>query len=316
MPAAWDTSRAGLPTVFFGRDTFAGAQRPLLGERRQRQHAASRCGTTGARRCVVGPRDVGQGRGVLGVDAQQRRRRAAPTSCSRPTATPARKMPRSGRSPRDTRAHAPRHQQGRRSERRPGLEARSTSPSPRPTWVRREVRVFVPPRTNVLVVRCGLFGTGQVMFDDASLTLEPALPPRRRSRWATNLLADSGLRGQRRRLGVLAAALRRACAVRTRHHWSHGGRESVRFDAANQGRVEARAGVVPGDRQSQARRQARPPHGLGQDRQPARDRPTSRSTVTTHDGDVHESAPRQFGGSTPWTEAAIEMDVRTPTRSG
>jgi hypothetical protein len=44
------------------------------------------------------------------------------------------------------------------------------------TWTRREVKVYVPSGTNVLFVRCGLLGTGQVAFDDASLTLEPAGP--------------------------------------------------------------------------------------------------------------------------------------------
>ena len=44
------------------------------------------------------------------------------------------------------------------------------------SWVRREAKIYVPAGTNVLFVRCGLFGTGQVAFDDASLTLEPSGP--------------------------------------------------------------------------------------------------------------------------------------------
>jgi hypothetical protein len=43
-------------------------------------------------------------------------------------------------------------------------------------WVKREARVYVPPLTNVIFVRCGLIGTGQLMLDDASLTFEAPLP--------------------------------------------------------------------------------------------------------------------------------------------
>lgn len=43
-------------------------------------------------------------------------------------------------------------------------------------WVLREVRAHVPAGANMVHVRLGLIGTGQVVFDDASLTLEPARP--------------------------------------------------------------------------------------------------------------------------------------------
>jgi len=64
---------------------------------------------------------------------------------------------------------------------------------PETDWVRREVRLFIPPTTNFLRLSAGLCGTGQVLLDDASLTLEPAQP-------ATvplhvNLLADPGFEG-------------------------------------------------------------------------------------------------------------------------
>ena len=58
-------------------------------------------------------------------------------------------------------------------------------------WIQRDLRVFLPPTTNLITVRIGLYGIGQVLFDDASLTLEPAkpavAPPLH-----TNLLADPG----------------------------------------------------------------------------------------------------------------------------
>lgn len=58
-------------------------------------------------------------------------------------------------------------------------------------WVRREVRLFVPPSTNVVFARCGIIGTGQLVIDDASLTLEPALPAAKLAA-NVNLLLDGG----------------------------------------------------------------------------------------------------------------------------
>jgi hypothetical protein len=43
-------------------------------------------------------------------------------------------------------------------------------------WTPKKVRVYVPPTTNLIVVRCGIYGPGQVWFDDAVLTAEPAKP--------------------------------------------------------------------------------------------------------------------------------------------
>jgi len=43
-------------------------------------------------------------------------------------------------------------------------------------WTQRKVRVYVPPTTDLIVVRFGLFGPGQVWFDDATLTASPAKP--------------------------------------------------------------------------------------------------------------------------------------------
>ena len=61
-------------------------------------------------------------------------------------------------------------------------------------WVKREVRIFVPPSSNVVIVRCGIFGTGQVLFDDASL-MSVAAQPNAPLPLNTNLLADPGFEG-------------------------------------------------------------------------------------------------------------------------
>lgn len=57
-------------------------------------------------------------------------------------------------------------------------------------WTPMKVRLHVPPTTNLVVVRFGIYGSGQVWFDDAQLTMLPAataaLPVKK------NLLANPG----------------------------------------------------------------------------------------------------------------------------
>ena len=65
---------------------------------------------------------------------------------------------------------------------------------PETDWVRREMRVYCPPGVNMVFVRAGVIGTGQLLVDDASLTIENALPaPQLRP--GENLLADPGFEG-------------------------------------------------------------------------------------------------------------------------
>ena len=57
-------------------------------------------------------------------------------------------------------------------------------------WTPQTVRVHVPPTTNLIVVRCGIYGSGQVWFDDARLV---AVPPAAASLpVGKNLLANAG----------------------------------------------------------------------------------------------------------------------------
>ena len=65
---------------------------------------------------------------------------------------------------------------------------------PETDWVKRELRVWCAPGTNMIFVRCGLMGTGQLIIDDASLTLENPLPPPA-LKPHENLLADPGFEG-------------------------------------------------------------------------------------------------------------------------
>lgn len=44
-------------------------------------------------------------------------------------------------------------------------------------WVEKKVRLYIPPGTNLVLARCGIFGAGQVWFDDAQLVALPAAAP-------------------------------------------------------------------------------------------------------------------------------------------
>ena len=61
-------------------------------------------------------------------------------------------------------------------------------------WVKREMRVYCAPGVNMVFVRCGVTGTGQLLIDDASLTLEPALPAPPPAA-GQNLISDPGFEG-------------------------------------------------------------------------------------------------------------------------
>jgi hypothetical protein len=119
--------------------------------------------------------------------------------------------------------------------------ARAYFSEPETEWVRREVRVFVPPSTNVIYARCGLVGTGQVIFDDASLRLEvarPVSPPP----LLTNLLADPGFEGDGNAWEYSMppyAGLR----IDRDTTQAHSGRASIRYTSSELGYVQARVGV-------------------------------------------------------------------------
>ncbi len=57
-------------------------------------------------------------------------------------------------------------------------------------WTQKKVRLYIPPTTDLVIIRLGIFGAGQVWFDDAQLAVRPAattpLP------LGKNLLANPG----------------------------------------------------------------------------------------------------------------------------
>ncbi len=238
MPSAWDTSQTALPTVFFGRDTFI-----AHGGR----YAVSVANTSTlvpawhnwSQTVLVGPESWGKDL-VFSVWTRSNGLQGRAYIVLQAYRDTIGKMTKTWGIPRDL------------AGRRLGINKlddplldlgwkRSYFSEPETDWVRREVRVFLPYSTNVIYVRCGLAGMGQVIFDDASLRLEvarpaPALPLR------TNLLADPGFEGDG---NAWEYSMPPYAGMRIERDTTqaHSGKASVRCTGSAEGVYQARAGV-------------------------------------------------------------------------
>jgi hypothetical protein len=239
MPAAWDTSDAGLETVFFGRDSLS-AHGGKFCVNVANTSALYPMGHNWSQTLLVGPETWGrtavfsvwtrsnglQGRAYIlvqayrdtiskmavlwGVDREEAQRRMGITKVSDPL--------------RDLGWH------------------RTQFEDPQTDWVRREARIVIGRGTNILFVRCGILGTGQMLYDDASLTLEPGPAAAAPVEPGRNVLVDPGFEN-----GALdwewsappfeGARIDRDTTV------AHGGRTSMRFSNFRDGAVSARMGL-------------------------------------------------------------------------
>ena len=307
MPAGWDTSWSTLPTVFFGRDTS-------IAHEGHYSVSVANVSTilplwhNWSQTLVVGPetwnkdlvftawtRSNGvQGRGYILLQAY------------RDTVG---KMSRVWGVSRDT------------SRRRIGVNMiddpyvylgakREYFSDVETDWVRRQVRVFVPPSTNLIIVRAGLFGTGQMLFDDLSLTAEAALPPSELP-VGVNLLKDPGFEGNGDAWDYSLPPYDEMRADRDTVV-VHSGHASLRFSGGTIGMVKTRAGIaqVIGNRSLAGRR-------LRLSGWVKCDSLMSQAYIkiycTTLAGDQHTGTPRQIGNSTPWTRLEMEMEVPPDT---
>jgi hypothetical protein len=173
-------------------------------------------------------------------------------------------------------------------------------------WVRRQVRVFIPPSTNLIVVRAGLFGTGQVMFDDVSLTAEAALPPPSLP-VGVNLLKDPGFEGDGDDWEYSLPPYDEMRAERDTMV-VHTGKASIRFEGGTIGMVKTRAGVAQrlGNR-GLAGKRLRLTSWVKCDSLMGQAYLKIYCTTLARDEDT--GAPRLIGNTTPWTKLDIEMDV-------
>ncbi|MGH7730292.1 MAG: hypothetical protein ACRENJ_03485 [Candidatus Eiseniibacteriota bacterium] len=303
MPAGWDTSWSQLPTVFFGRGTS-------ISHGGQYSVSVANVSTliplwhNWSQTLVVGPkmwnkdvvftawtRSIGvQGRGYILVQAY------------RDTIG---KMARIWNVQRDT--SRIRLGIGASSDPYAYLGAkRAYFSDPETDWVQRQVRVYVPPSTNLIVVRCGLFGTGQVFFDETSLTAETALPSPELP-VGVNLLQDPGFEGDGNNWDYsLPPYDEMRCARDTIVVQS--GKASVRFEGGSRGPVKTRTGVAQliANRSLAGKR-------LRLSGWVKCDSLVSQAFIkifcTTIHGDVSTGIPRQLTGSTPWTKLELESDV-------
>jgi hypothetical protein len=172
-------------------------------------------------------------------------------------------------------------------------------------WVRRESRVHLWPTTNMAYVRLGLIGTGQVIFDDASLTLVDATP-KAEPPLMINLLADPGFENGAADWELSLPPYRSMkCDLDSTD--VHGGRKSLRFSGAY-GMVSGRTGASqPLDARGLAGKRLRLTAWMR-----AESLQTSANTKLychTLTGMVQEASARSISGTTDWAPVMLEMDV-------
>jgi hypothetical protein len=238
MPAEWDTSKTESPTVFFGRDTFL-------------VHGGSyavNIANTGIlvpiwhnwnQAVLVGPETWGKDL-VFSVWTRSNGLAGRAYVLIQAYRDTIGKMAKLWGIPRDPAAR--RMNINKMDD--PLLDLgwkRLYFDDPETGWVQREVRVFVPPTTSVVYVRCGLLGTGQVIFDDASLSVArarpaPPLPAHK------NLLADPGFEGDGHAWEYSMPPYEGQRIDRDTTQ-ARSGKACIRFTSGVDGMIQARAGV-------------------------------------------------------------------------
>jgi len=312
MPAGWDTSVSGLPTVFFGRDTLLAregsyaislANLSVLFPMSHNWNQTLLVDSSAVRRKMWGKdlvfsvwtRSVGlEGRAYILLQAY------------RDTIS---KMARVWGMERENAAR----QLNIKPVDDPLLDLgwkRQFFSDPETDWVRREVRVYCPPSVNVIFVRLGIQGTGQVMFDDASLTAEDPLPAKAPAP-GENLLADPGFEGDGSAWEFSMPAYR-GMRIEVDSTVAHSGRQSARCQSGVGEYVIARSGPcqVICNRALQGKRLrltawCRTDSLIG----------TAYTKLYCHTLRGMKQVPQgqQFGATTDWTRTTLEMDVPLDT---
>ena len=314
MPAGWDTSVSGLPTVFFGRDTllaFHGsysvslANLSVLFPMGHNWNQALLVDSTSVGNKMWGKdlvfsvwtRSIGiEGRAYILIQAY------------RDTIS---KMSMIWGVPRDAAAHRldivpvddPLLDLGWRRQFFSDSET---------GWVRREVRVYCPPSVNVIFVRLGIQGTGQVMFDEASLTVEDPLPAKV-PKPGENLLADPGFEEGGNAWEYSMPAYR-GMRIDVDSTVAHTGRKSVRCRSGEGEMVVARSGAaqVVCNRALQGKRLRLTAWCKTDSLQgPA----YTKIYCHTMRGMKQVPQGERFSATTDWTKTTLEMDIPRDTYS-
>jgi hypothetical protein len=173
-------------------------------------------------------------------------------------------------------------------------------------WVKRELRMYVPPGTNLLVVRIGLFGTGQIALDDASLTAVAAQTPKPVA-LRKNLLADPSFEGDGNAweysLPPFPGLVLQRDTTTARF-----GRASLFADPAGNGAITVRTGIGQTlDARPLAGKRVRFAAWVKADSLVGLTYVSLR--CTTPGGEVPGPVPEQHSGTFDWKRLAVERDV-------
>ena len=241
MPASWDTSVSGLPSVFFGRDT-------LLAHGGRYSADVANVSTllymahNWSQRLLV-TREMWGKDLVFSVWTRSNGLTGRAYLLAQAYRDTISKMAGTWNVPRDSAANLLRLPGRADPAMLLGWERR-TFDEQETDWVRREVRIFIPPTTNVVFVRVGLFGTGQVLLDDASVTLEPARPAKA-PRAGENLLANGGFESGTQGWEISMAPYP-GMRIESDSTAAHDGRKSVRMESGAGDYVTSRTGICQG----------------------------------------------------------------------
>lgn len=181
---------------------------------------------------------------------------------------------------------------------------------PETEWTRREVRVFVPPTVNIVRVSMGIQGTGQVLFDDASLTLEPARPAPPVTPHV-NLIADPGFEGNCNAWEYSMPPYQGFRIIRD-STVMHSGRASIRFSGGEDGLFHVNAGVCQAfPNRNLAGKKLRITAWCKTDSLSA-DAMVLMYFKTPH-GTEHPVPVQRFSGTTDWTLQTLDFDAPPDT---
>jgi len=306
MPAAWDTSKGNTEMVFFGRDDFsahsgkygvnlanASATIPLWHNWNQTVDVTPDMWDKDAVLTVWTRSNGVDGRGFVSVKAYRDSvgKMSRQWKLSRDDA--ARKLMLAG-------TNDPVTDLGWKRE---SFDQQETP------WMQRTLRVYVAPSTDVLIVSLGLYGTGQVMFDDASLTLEAPTPAQLPAPH-TNLLADPGFEGNTLPWEISAPPWPPIIVGRDTTR-AHSGSASMHFNQ-EVGIVAGTAGVaqVINNRALSGQRLRLTAYAKAE---------SLGSAIFVHlfchtrTGFTHESSPQSVYGTMNWTKLVVEADVPPDT---
>ena len=303
MPAGWDTSRAGMPTVFFGRDSLLvhGGKYSVSVANVSMIYPMAH---NWSQRVLVGRNEWGKdlvftvwtrtnsldGRAYVLLQAYRDTisYQAAKWGIDRDDA-----MARLGMKRMDD----PMVSLG--WDRETFLESETG-------WVKREVRVYCPPTTNVVFVRAGVQGTGQILIDDAALTVVPARAARE-PRVGENILVDPGFEGDASAWEFSMPPFDGMRVARDTTE-AHSGRASIVVSSGGAMMVRSRTGVCqPIANRALAGKRIKLSGWVKTDSLKS----IAYALLYAHTprGVVQESQPQQFSRDTPWTETTLEMDV-------